>query len=191
MISKPTGKLIILSGPRGAGKTTLLQRTIERLQNESEDISGILSLPVEEKGRKIAIDGFDLRGGKSRRLAIRNTTGKGTLDTNNWAFDPAAMQWADEILARSTPCDLLVVDELGVLEFERGQGWLSGLKALDERQYHTAIVVIRPELLTRAHERWEESEVVEVTPFTRSSALEKLVSLTIKLLRTSKSVDQD
>jgi len=185
---KPPGRLIILSGPRGAGKTTLLQKTLSRLRLESVDIAGILSLPVEEKGQKSAIDGLDLRSGERRRLAIRNTTGKGALSTDNWVFDADAMQWADEILAKSTPCDLLVVDELGVLEFERSQGWLSGLKTLDERQYLTAIVVIRPELLTRARERWEESEVVEVTPATRSSAFERLVNLTIRFLRTSKSV---
>lgn len=181
MRSRPPGRLIILSGPRGAGKTTLLQQTIERLRDQIGDIAGILSLPVEENGQKVAIDGLNLRSGERRRLAIRNPGGKGDLKTDNWAFDPTAMQWADDVLATSAPCDLLFVDELGVLEFGRGQGWLSGLKALDERHYHTAIVVIRPELVEEAQKRWHGSRMVEVTSATRSSALDQLLSLTKKL----------
>lgn len=177
MKSSPRANLIILSGARGAGKTTLLQKALSKLQDMDCDIAGILSQPVEVKGKKIAIDGLDLRGGVISRLAVRNTTGKGNLKTNNWAFDPVAMRWADEVLANSTPCDLLVVDELGVLEFERGQGWLSGLKALADKKYQVAIVVIRPELIAQAHARWNITAMIEVTSENRSAAFENLLSL--------------
>ncbi len=156
---------------------------MEHLEQEQLVITGILSLPVEEHSKKIAINGRDLRSGETRRLAVRNTGETGHLVTNQWLFDPDAMRWADNVLAASTPCDLLVVDELGLLEFERGLGWLSGLKALDEHQYHTAIVVIRPELVEEAQKRWQESRLVEVTPATRPSALDQLLSMTKKQLR--------
>ena len=169
-----TGHLIILSGPRGAGKTTLIQKVLDCFQNESIDIAGILSLPVEEDGVKIAIDGLDLRSGETRRLAVRNPGLSGDLATRQWLFESQAMQWADSILEISTPCDLLVVDELGVLEFERGRGWLSGIKALDDGLYSAAIAVIRPELLEEALKRWPMSTVFEVTADNRVSALTEL-----------------
>jgi nucleoside-triphosphatase THEP1 len=157
------GNLIILSGPRAAGKTTFIQKTLDHLHNKSVDIAGILSLPVEEDGVKIAIDGLDLRSGQTRRLAIRNPGLSGDLATRQWLFEPRAMQWANGVLEISTPCDLLVVDELGVLEFERGQGWMAGLKALDGKQYTAAVVVIRPELLEEALKRWPNSLVMSVS----------------------------
>jgi nucleoside-triphosphatase len=170
----PTGNLIILSGPRAAGKTSLIRKVIEYLQNKPVDIAGILSVPVEEDGIKIAIAGLDLRSGETRRLAIRNPGLSGELATRQWLFEPQAMQWADSILEKSTPCDLLVVDELGVLEFERGRGWLSGLRALDDGRYSAAIAVIRPELLAQARARWPKSEILEVTEESRGKALTEL-----------------
>lgn len=190
MTAPISGRLIILSGPRAAGKTTLLQKAIDQLRRDVRDIAGILSLPVEENGNRIAIDGLDLRSGETRRLAIRNTTGKGNLKTANWKFDPETMRWADGVLHRSTPCDLLLIDELGVLEFVRGQGWVSGLKALDDGAFSTAIAVIRPELLKRARERWSISEVVWVEPDTRSAALTHMLETTKKLLSISHHHDQ-
>jgi len=49
---------------------------------------------------------------------------------------------------------LLIVDELGPLEFIHAKGWLSGLVALDSFRYRLALVVIRPELMEAAQTRW-------------------------------------
>lgn len=172
----PAGNLIILSGPRGAGKTTLIQKVLDRFQNGALDVAGILSLPVDEDGVKIAIVGLDLRSRETRRLAIQNRGLNGGLATRRWQFEPRAMQWANNILEASTPCDLLVVDELGVLEFERHQGWLAGLNALDGGAYTAAITVIRPELLSQAKARWPWATIIEVTQDIRAAAQIELVS---------------
>jgi nucleoside-triphosphatase THEP1 len=182
------GRLIIVSGPRGSGKTTLLQAAVVRLHTCAKDIAGVLSLPVIEDGMKVAIDGLDLRSGETRRLAIRNSGMHGSLITNQWHFNRNSMQWADDLLEVSTPCDLLVVDELGILEFYRGQGWLAGLKALDHGLYQAAIVVIRPELLVKAQQRWQTTKIIEVTENNRPSALEELVTLTMIMLQVSPSI---
>jgi len=171
------GRVILLSGPRGAGKTTLLKKLLDTLKPEGTDISGILSMPVIKKGEKTAIDGIDLRSGEIRRLATRNTGASGQWITRQWQFDPDAMLWADRELEGSTPCDLLVVDELGVLEFERGRGWLAGLKAVDSGHYLAAIVVIRPELIEKAQKRWTNAVIVDLAPNNRTACLERLVKL--------------
>ena len=168
-------QVILLSGPRGAGKTTVLQKLLVKIKTDGTDVAGILSLPVEEAGEKIAIDGIDLRNGRTRRLAIRNSGASGQWITRQWQFDAEAMQWADRVLEVSTPCDLLIIDELGVLEFERDQGWLAGLKAIDNCRYRVAIVVIRPELLEKAQKRWASAEVINISPKNRSACLETLI----------------
>ncbi len=84
-------RVILLSGPRGAGKTTVLQKLLVRIKTGGTDVAGILSLPVEEAGEKIAIDGIDLRSGETRRLAIRNSGASGQWITRQWQFDAEAM----------------------------------------------------------------------------------------------------
>jgi nucleoside-triphosphatase THEP1 len=174
------GHLILLSGARGAGKTTLLQQLLALLRQDEIDIAGILSLPVEGAGEKVAIDGIDLRSGETRLLAIRNQGASGQWVTRQWQFNQQAMLWADHVLESSTPCDLLVIDELGVLEFERNRGWLAGLKAIDDGRYRAAILVIRPELLEKARKRWSDAKVIKITPGNRSTCLDTLNNL-IKL----------
>jgi nucleoside-triphosphatase THEP1 len=181
-------RVILLSGPRGAGKTTVLQKLLAMIKGGGTDVAGILSLPVEEAGAKIAIDGIDLRSGETRRLAIRNTGASGQWITRQWLFDAEAMRWADRVLEDSTPCDLLVIDELGVLEFERGQGWLAGIKAIDDGRYRAAIVVIRPELLVEAQRHWNKATIIETTQEKRDVALDKLSTLVAGLLHSPKSV---
>ena len=62
----------------------------------------------------------------------------------------------------STPCEVLLVDEWGVLEFERNQGWVAGLGAIDSGAYRLGVVVIRPELLLRAQQRWPGARVLTI-----------------------------
>jgi nucleoside-triphosphatase THEP1 len=121
------------------------------------NVAGVLSPAVFEGGIKVGIDALNLRGGECRRLAVLRNPEQAAGDmpaTRQWLFSPTALAWGDDVLACATPCGLLVVDELGPLEFERGEGWLSGLVALDGRAYDLALAVIRPELLETALQRW-------------------------------------
>jgi hypothetical protein len=54
------------------------------------------------------------------------------------------------------------VDELGPLEFNRGEGWIAGLAAVDSGNYQSALVVIRPSLLKMAGQRWKISRVFDL-----------------------------
>ena len=64
---------------------------------------------------------------------------------------------------------MLIVDELGVLEFERDQGWVAGLAAIDSGDYRLGVVVIRPELLDQAQRRWPTARVIEISGVDQAS----------------------
>jgi nucleoside-triphosphatase len=83
--------------------------------------------------------------------------------TPRWSFHAEAVAWGDAAFSAASPCDLLVVDELGPLEFERGEGWQAGLTAIEARDYRWGVVVIRPELLGAALQRWPSARVIEIS----------------------------
>lgn len=147
-------RLILLSGGRGAGKTRWCLVLHEAASHIGLQTAGVLSPPVYAEGVKFAIDAMDAASGERRRLAVRpppHETGTAGL---GWRFDAAALAWGDAVLQNVGGCDLLLVDELGPLEF-RGQGGFSqGFAAVEARRYRLAVVVVRPELLDAALTRW-------------------------------------
>lgn len=153
--------LIIVTGERGAGKTTFCARLLELARSRRCDVAGVLSPAVIVNNCKIAIDAIDLRSTQRWRLAIFNPHADYPRELR-WRFKPGALAWGNLVLAESTPCAVLLVDELGVLEFERYQGWLAGLKAVDSGNYRLGLVVIRPELLEQAQQRWPLAHVIAI-----------------------------
>ena len=85
------------------------------------------------------------------------------LKTRRWSFYPEIVDWGNQVLKNAVPCELLIVDELGPLEFERGEGWIAGLSAVDSGEYQIALVVIRPSLLKKAKKRWKISRVLDLS----------------------------
>jgi nucleoside-triphosphatase THEP1 len=144
--------LFLITGSRGAGKTTFCDRLVKAAREAGWKTAGLLSRPVFEGAQRAAIEAEDLRTEETHRLATRSD--QPTPGLKHWQFDPSAIVWGNRVLASSTPCDLLVVDELGPLEFERA--------AIDSRQYAIALVVIRAELLGDALLRWGEANLVEI-----------------------------
>lgn len=169
--------LIIISGGRGVGKTTFCRAAVKSAQHAGWRVAGVLSPAVFERGSKVAIAVEDLSSGERcmlARLPVAGVAEEG-IRTPGWVFDEQALQWADEVLARAANCDLLVIDELGPLELERCQGWVHGLAALDAGKYRLALVVVRPELVEIARQRWRQAECIELKhQHDVSNALERI-----------------
>lgn len=164
------GALAILTGPSGSGKTTLCRELAAAARSGGRDVAGVLCPAVFEGTCKTGIAVVDLRGGGTRALARRREPGPAEATARRrWVFDDAALAWGDARLAAATPCDLLVVDELGPLELDEGRGWTAGIAAIDSGAYHAAIVVVRPALLERARARWPLAAIADAAaPGTRA-----------------------
>jgi len=157
------GRLILITGGRGAGKTRFCDFVARRMRLRGCEVAGLLSPARFEGGQKIGIDALDLRSLTRRHFANRpGPAGAALVRTEGWVFADAVLAWGDECLRQAVPCDVLIVDELGPLEFLRSQGWIAGLGALDSRQYRLALAVIRPELLDLAQARWPDSGVLTI-----------------------------
>jgi len=140
-------QLAIVSGPRGGGKTTLCRRLLELARQRGLDCAGIISPARIEGGRRVGIDLLDVRSGECRPLAEADGL-PGELRTAAFRFDPGAVEWGAGLLNAACPCDVLIVDELGPLELERGQGWANALDVLRNGSFKLAVVVVRPALVS-------------------------------------------
>lgn len=141
------GKLYILSGPRRVGKTTTCGRVAELCRARGIDLAGLICPAKIEYGHKCGIELVDLRTGNRRDLAVADDMAS-PLRTDRYRFDAEVMAWGSRVIDSATPCQVLMIDELGPLELIRNQGWVNGLEALRRGRYELGVVVIRPELVT-------------------------------------------
>jgi nucleoside-triphosphatase THEP1 len=156
------GGIFIITGEIQSGKTSLCLEIAEIARDKGVQLGGLLSPGVFLEGVKVAIDALDLKTGKLVRLADSVDQGAGPLTTKRYAFYPKAVAWGNQVLEDAVPCELLLVDELGPLEFNRGQGWVKGFKAVASGDYRAALLVIRPSLLEEALSRWEVDRIYDL-----------------------------
>ncbi|MFH1330935.1 MAG: nucleoside-triphosphatase [Actinomycetota bacterium] len=185
MTSGPSGPEVhLVTGERGAGKTTFCRVLVEAARSARPRLvaAGILSLKVLVDGAEVAIDAVDVASGQRRRLAFRRagTDAAAGPSTIRWQFDAGALAWGDALLRSATPCDLLVIDELGPLEFDRGEGWVGGLAAVDGAAYLAAFVAVRPELLGRARRRWPQALPIRIESADQAAAAARRSALELR-----------
>ncbi|MHB8798555.1 MAG: nucleoside-triphosphatase [Thermoanaerobaculia bacterium] len=156
----PEGTLALLTGGRGAGKTRWCEALALAGRDAGLAVSGLVSPPVLAGGEKTAIDLLDVASGERRRLAERARADLPGTEGLGWRFDPEALAFGNALLGRVDTCDLLLVDELGPLEFGRGSGLTAAFGLLDARCYRLAVVVVRPALVAAAEARWPGATLV-------------------------------
>jgi len=146
------GRIVLLTGERATGKTHLCQRVVEEAQRRGFSCAGVLSPAVFEGQEKVGISLVDVVSGDERPLASADDAPHG-LRWGRYRFVPSSLAWGADLLTAATPCDLLVVDELGPLELELGQGLAKALDVLVKGAFSLALVVVRPALLHHVKER--------------------------------------
>lgn len=154
------GRIVILSGGRGAGKTSWCLALANIARELGLAVAGLVSPAVFREGRKIAIDLRDLRDNETRRLAERPAPGTPGTAGLGWRFETSTLAWGNRIVESAGACDLLMIDELGPLEFRDDAGLNEAFAAVDAGEYRLAVLVVRPELVPEASRRWPEAQVV-------------------------------
>ncbi len=139
-------EIVLLTGESGVGKTTYCTRIITYARKQGLTVTGLLTPSRSRRGRKIALDVQDIRTGQSRPLAEEAGAARGPT-IGKWQFHSESLDWGAEILRRATPCDLLLIDELGPLELTRNLGWTVALDVLRAGKYRVAAIVVRSKLL--------------------------------------------
>lgn len=174
-MSPSQGVLWIITAPRGAGKTRFCSRLAAAAQQKDLAVKGIVCPPEFNGTEKTAIHAIDLSSGRQTLLAsAKKREGVCGTVTDHWDFNEEAMKWSNNLLGTITDADLAIIDELGPLEFQYGKGWQNGIKLLDQGGFRCAVVVIRPDLLTTAQQRWPSAKVMEIPAGLDQAEEEKL-----------------
>ena len=162
--------LFFLTGDIQIGKTRWLEGVIREL-----DRDGVPSYGVIAPGRWVEhADGFEKLGINNVLLPQGECVNFADAAEVGWDFHQQAIERVNEHFAHlvswlSEPafgCErrqsgLLVVDELGWMELERGAGLTNAVALLDagaSRCFPHAIVVVRETLLSRALERFASAD---------------------------------
>jgi nucleoside-triphosphatase THEP1 len=169
MMSK---SVVILTGERGVGKSTVCDKTVARSQSRGYTCGGLITL------RHDTLDVRDVSSGDTRRLTLDSKVAPAVVQ-GRFRFDPMTLAWGNDVLAQAVPCHLLVVDELGPLEFERGLGWRRAFEVLHRGDFVLALTVVRPELVQEAQARLSADliTVLTVTLENRDDLPVKLVEM--------------
>lgn len=173
----PPGKIFLLSGASGSGKTTLCLKLLERIKNHPPKVTGVICPPAFDGNAKTGIRLLDLASGEERPLARLRDESDAGLSTHRWLFNEESILWGNERLAVAVPCDVLIIDELGPLEFERGLGFTNAFTAINSGQYRAALVVIRPSLLEQAFRRWPAAQAFMLDESNRAQLMGELLEL--------------
>jgi len=154
--------LWIVTGWRGSGKTTFCRALLQTARLSGWDAAGLLSPAVFRGGIKNSILAEDIRSGEKRLLAAAHPQTETDLALGEWFFDRNTLEWGNQMLQSSVPCDLLVIDELGPLELNLSLGWVSALEVIRTAQFRLALVVIRPELLEQAQHTLRPNRTIQM-----------------------------
>ena len=150
-------KIVVITGERGAGKSRCCGTLLE--QSRGQTVGGFISPAVYENGVKTAFYTLDTGTGE-KRLCGKRVSGDGTIGC--WELDEDVMEWGNELLRSACPCDILFIDELGPLEFEKHRGYTAAFEVLRRDDYGTAYVVVRSSCLAAFREMFTDFELISI-----------------------------
>jgi len=156
----------LITGSRETGKTLLCERMIEEFSSAGFAAKGILSIKRTEieGGRKIFAR--NIESNTEREIAIYNPGWDEDFPKRDWQMNHKNLEWADAIIRKSVPADILFIDELGYLELQKGSGLVSSFEILESGKYSFAFIVVRPSLFDLAKKKMQIDGVIYINPST-------------------------
>ena len=159
------GKVILLTGEKKIGKSTLCRKVCDWVRARGYKPAGIVCPALYDSDkRKRGFMAEDVRTGKQWVLGTREKKLFGP-GYGSYTFSRSGLHRAVRILKRAPKkgCDLLVLDEVGPLEMERGEGFRSALDMLTSQKYVNLLIVVRPSLIEEVKTLFEGWNVTVVT----------------------------
>lgn len=160
--SNDSRKIYLVSGISGVGKTLWCMKLFYEARSMNLDVKGVVSIPVFEEETKTGINLQDLESGLFKPLGYKSKINENSIPVGEWQLDEETIQWGNDILEKIRSCQILIIDELGPLEFIEKGGLSKSFDTLETCQFNLAFVVVRPSLIPQAQTKWPSAEVLYV-----------------------------
>lgn len=155
--------ILVVSGWRNVGKTTFCLKAVEQYRKAGLKVGGLLSPGRFENHKKNGAFAVDLSSRESRLAASQFPEEIDGVRFGSWVFDTEVFKWGNQRLLQTTDLDVLVLDELGYLEFDLNAGWTASFEVLRRKDYGVALVVIRPECIDPFSNMGFQFQIKEIT----------------------------
>ncbi len=170
---------VLMTGPKGSGKTTVCGELFKIARSAGWKVSGVsIDKCLDDSGEVEILALKDLSTGnwcELARVADDSEPPEGWFPQGRWHFHREAFVWANTLLARPAPVDLIIIDEIGPLEME-GEGFApAAWSARAPRMLYVArsglAKTLRPKL------RRPELKIMELTEDNRNELPKKLATI--------------
>lgn len=152
--------VIGITGKSGSGKTKLCQKIIEIVIAENGIVAGVISPAVIINKEKVGIVTKNLSNGEERILTQIVKDDLEIADLGIWKFNQETIAWVESYFGQIETCDLLVLDEIGPLEFESKRGWVRAFSDLERIQYRMVLITFRPKYIETMRERYPSIKII-------------------------------
>ena len=140
-------KITVVTGERGAGKTKYCLEQVQAARERGWVVRGILSPAIYDADKKTGFYLRNLENDEQRLSGTLNPEINLGGQFRRWSISTSVFEWGNQILSAIDACDLIVIDELGPLEFEEEKGYTAAFDCLKNADFQQALVVIRPECI--------------------------------------------
>jgi len=157
-----SGEIYLISGERDVGKTIFCSKLIPKLKYKGYSVAGIISPGIYHNDVKIGISAISIKSGEIIKLAEYSPGWDIENPLRIWKMNAEAIPWGNDVLIKSIPCDVLIIDEIGYLEFEKNSGWNKTFEILEDKQFKIAFVVVRIDLVKEALSHWGKAQIIKL-----------------------------
>lgn len=186
--------VILLTGPSGQGKTTVCTKVIERARARGLTVGGVVTENLATRAGASAQYVTDIVGGERRRLATATQERERVrerLETHgrsfgpedfaaSWRFDEGGVAFGNAALVATlaAPPDLLVVDQIGLLEFWCGAGFTAVFDVVRHGRQAASLIAVHQLTRDQAEACFPEPlHVFEVALETRDALPDAVLGL--------------
>ncbi len=171
-------KTIAITGEKRTGKSTLIRAIKEKLQETSNQIDGLLSLPVIENDELLGFDILHLRSNSIVPLARKGLQSE--ISTARFGFYPNSFSIQNRIInSNNNFRTILLLDEIGILEL-RDLGWHNLILDIKSQNYKGVVLVIRKssffDIIKKYHLKFDIIVDLDSTDFSLDMLLARLTN---------------
>ena len=109
-------RVLLLTGNPGVGKTAVLMKTVDALKAEGYTVGGMISREVRESGTRVGFESHDLNSGRRGWLAHVNQKSGPQVGKYHVNIQDLDNVGAEAILAAVENCNVIAIDEIGLME---------------------------------------------------------------------------